>query len=164
MAETMNRFLKLFRRETPAPFGEIYADDRSSLFPSVVTDSPVLEFWPRNRPIPATGTFLLIGVATWSGYDMMLLDEVEHTIDKPDVVGVFDMQEATSPEDFATRIPGMRDVVQGPVVGLWKDGLLIESGSGHLAQDIVFKSCGLNPDEIPDRLSTRLKPDYATPR
>ncbi len=96
---------------------------------------------------------------------MKLLDEVEHAADKPEiVVGVFDMQEAQSPDDFALRIPGLRDVVQGPVVGLWKDGLLIESGSGHFAQDIVFKCCGLNPDDIPYRLSTNLKPDYATTR
>ena len=156
----MNRFLKLFRRETPAPLGQIYADDRSALFPTVVADSPVMELWARNRSIPTTGTFLLVGVATWSGYDMKLFDEVELAIDKPDVVGVFDMQEAQSPDDFASRIPGLRDVVQGPVVGLWGNGLLIESGSGHSAQNIVFKSCGLNPDDIPDRLSTNLKPDY----
>ena len=164
MAEIMNRFLKLFRRETPAPLGQIYADDRSAVFPSIVAESLDIELWPRNRSTPATGTFLLIGVETWSGYDMKLLDEVEHAIDKPDVVGVFDMQEAQSPDDFDSRIPGLRDVVQGPVVGLWKDGQLIESGSGHSAQNIVFKSCGLNPDDIPDRLSTNLKPDYATPR
>src|SRR5438270_3756832 len=106
----MNRFLDLFRHDTPPPSGQIYADDRSALFPRAVAQSPRLKLWGRDDPVPATGRFLLIGVATWSGYDMRLLDVVEQSPGGPDVIGVFDTAECKSDADFEARIPGIGDV------------------------------------------------------
>ncbi len=145
----MNRFLELFRHETSPPPGKIHADERSALFPRVVESSPVLELWAAGRAIPTRGSFLLLGVATWSGYDMKLLEEIEAA--RPDSVGVFDIDEAQS-DDFSDRIPGLVGVAQGPVAGLWKDGRLIEFGSGHDAREIAFRACHLNLDKIADRL------------
>lgn len=148
----MSRFRKLFFRETPSSLpGQTFADDRSELLTQLVAESNSLKLWLPDRPIPLKGTFLLVGVATWSGYDMMLLDAIEAAVVHPDVVGVFDMQEMQSP-DFSARIPGLVDVMQGPVAGLWQDGRLVAAGSGHDAREIAFTACKLDPSEIPERL------------
>lgn len=140
----MNRFFDLFRHETPPPPGKIYADDRSDLFPALVSGSPRLTLWAYGAPIPSTGRFLLVGVATWSGYDMKLLDILEQSIGGPDVIGVFDTAECKSDEDFDARIPGIGTVFQPPVVGLWEQGKLIAYGSGHEGQDLAFRVCGID--------------------
>jgi hypothetical protein len=155
MAKAVNsRFLSLFRHCTPPEKGAIFADDRSLRFPDVVATSPVLELWQQHNPIPSSGSFLLVGVATWSGYDMQLLDEVEAALERPDRVGVFDLQDVHTPDDFAMWIPGLTGVVQGPVAGLWQHGRLVDSGAGHVAQTLVFRVCRIPLTE----LSTRLEP------
>jgi hypothetical protein len=151
----MNRFFELCLRVTPPPPGKIYADDRSDLFPGVVAQSPRLKLWRRGDPVPEVGRFLLVGVATWSGYDMKLLDLVEQSPDGPEVVGVFDTAECKSDADFETRIPGINTVYQMPAVGLWEDGKLVAQGWGHEGRLIVFRAFGLDPGRISELLDPR---------
>jgi hypothetical protein len=151
----MSRFFDLFRHDTPPPPGQIYADDRPVLFPDVVKQSPRLKLWGRDEPIPEVGRFLLVGVATWSGYDMKLLDLIEQTPDGPEVVGVFDTAECKSDADFEARIPDIGTVYQMPAVGLWDDGKLVAHGSGHVGRLVVFRAFGLDPAGIGTLLDTR---------
>lgn len=140
----MNRFLDLFKHDAPLPPGQFYADDRSARFSVEVARSPRLTLWAKHDAAPTTGRFLLVGVATWSGYDMKLLDALEHSVGGPDVIGVFDTAECKSDEDFESRIPGVGPVFQTPVVGLWEQGKLVAKGSGHLGQDLAFGVCGID--------------------
>ncbi|HET6575161.1 MAG TPA: hypothetical protein VFG68_16255 [Fimbriiglobus sp.] len=151
----MSRFFDLFRHDTPPPPGQIYADDRSALFPDVVRQSPRLRLWCRDEPAPGVGRFLLVGVATWSGYDMKLLDLIEQTPDGPEVVGVFDTAECKSDADFEARSPGIGTVYQMPAVGLWEDGKLVARGWGHEGRLIVFRACGIDPDQMRELLDPR---------
>ncbi len=151
----MNRFFDLFRHDTPPPPGQIYADDRSALFPGMVRQSPWLRLWGRDEPAPGLGRFLLVGVATWSGYDMRLLDLIERAPGGPEVIGLFDTAECKSDEDFETRIPGIGAVYQMPAVGLWENGKLVAHGSGHEGRLIVFRAFDLDPAGIGELLDTR---------
>lgn len=151
----MNRFLDLFRYDTPPPPGQIYADDRSALFPKAVARSTRFRLWGPDEPIPTTGTFLLIGVATWSGYDMKLLDVLEQTPCGPDQIGVFDVQECQSAQDFEKRIPGISDVFQTPAVGLWHDGQLLASAWGHEGRKLIFRACRIDPERMGELLDPR---------
>lgn len=149
----MNRFLELFRHHTAPPPGQIYADDRSVLFPEVVSHSPRLTLWGKNDSVPATGRFLLVGVATWSGYDMKLLDALEQTPGGPDAIGVFDTTDCQSNDDFEARIPGIGAVFQMPAVGLWENGMLVARGSGHEGREIAFRACGIDPARMSEVLN-----------
>jgi hypothetical protein len=150
----MNRFFDLFRSQTPPPPGAIYADDRSVLFPGVVTNSTRFKLWEQGESVPPVGRFLLVGVATWSGYDMKLLDVLEQTTTGPNVIGVFDIADCKSDHDFETRIHGIGPVFQTPVVGLWEDGKLVARGSGHEGRLLTFRACGLDPAQIGTLLDT----------
>jgi hypothetical protein len=154
----MNRFLDLFRHDTPSPPGEINADERSAQFPEVVSQSPRLKLWGKDEAVPATGQFLLVGVATWSGYDMKLLDVLELTPDGPDVIGVFDTAECKSHEDFEKRIPGIGEVFGMPVAGLWEDGRLVAKGWGHEGREIAFRACGIDPARMHELLDPNTAP------
>jgi hypothetical protein len=154
----MSRFLDLFRHDTPPPPGKIYADERSDLFPGVVAQSSRLKLWDREGGVPQAGAFLLIGVATWSGYDMKLLDLIEATEGGPETIGVFDAQECQSVDDFEKRIPGIGSVFQVPAVGLWQDGQLLASGWGHDGRKLVFLACHIDPARMAELLDHKSAP------
>lgn len=154
----MNRFLKLARHVTPPPPGAIYADDRSILFPNVVSGSPRLRLWRAGAEVPTTGLFLLVGVATWSGYDMKLLDLIESAPNGPDGTGVFDVNGCRTAEDFEQYIPGLGSIYLTPAVGLWQDGHLTASGCGHEGRKIVCRAFGIDPARLPELLDPKSVP------
>jgi hypothetical protein len=110
--------------------------------------------WGREEAVPATGSFLLVGVATWSGYDMKLLDLLEQTPDGPDVIGVFDTNDCRSAEDYEARIPGIGMPYQTPVVGVWQDGELRASGSGYEGRKLAFQACRIDQSRMSQLLAT----------
>src|SRR5262245_8726277 len=83
-----------------------WADRR---FPDVVQASP-LRLWRPGDPIPRKEMRLLLGVATWSGYDMRLLDIISEAmrrdpVDGP-IVELFNAADCKAPDDFQKYIPG----------------------------------------------------------
>jgi hypothetical protein len=148
----MNTFHDLFRQPTRRVGSGFPPDRRRELFPGFVERSPKLHLWT-NQPVPAQGSFLLIGVATWSGYDMNLLDLIEETQDNGVHVEVFDVDSVLSPDDLSRLIPGI-SFLQTPFVGYWVDGKLIESASGFDARKLVARVCGLDSVEVENRMQT----------
>src|SRR5207248_1352338 len=74
--EAMSRFEELFRT-VDRPVGDHFPPDRrGKLFPGVLAQSQRLRPWVAGQPAPRGGRYLLIGVVTWSGYDMALLDRI----------------------------------------------------------------------------------------
>ena len=138
MGETVGRFADLTR----LPFGPTASDHQDaarSHFRTLLTSTSIRLH--DHRPAPKSGVFLLIGAATWSGYDMDLLDRIEDTLRfvKPKnlTLGAFDFDECDSHEAFEKRIPGIGDVLQSPVVGLWVDGKLVQSATGFEARQLA---------------------------
>jgi hypothetical protein len=150
----MNRFVELFRHKTPPPPGKIYADERSDLFPEVVSGSTTLTLWDRADGIPTTGHFLLIGVATWSGYDMNMLDHIERVIpERPNVrVRVFDTDTFKTPEEFEAVFPGIGSIHHTPAVGYWIDGHLIDRDCGYAGRELIARVLELDARPLHEKI------------
>lgn len=133
--------------------GQKKLDDR---FPSAVSTSP-FRLWSPGDPIPAGGKRLLIGVATWSAYDMKLLDAVSQALPRLPAgltVEVFNVADCSSPEAFDQYVPGIGSVFHTPVVGLWCDGKLVDKATGRAGRELVARLSGLDPLDIDRLLAT----------
>lgn len=148
----MNAFHDLFQHRASPPAGQIYTDDRSVHFPEVVAHSARLTLWNEEDLRQSSGRLLLLGVATWSGYDMKLLDAIEQSQEGPDLIEVFDAADCKTKDDFERRIPGIGTAFQMPVVGYWENGKLVARGSGHEGREIAFRACGIDPQLIGELL------------
>jgi hypothetical protein len=129
------------------------ADDA---FPSVVATSP-FRLWRPGDLLPATGKRLLIGVATWSAYDMKLLDAVSQALQRLPSglrVEVFNVADCSSPEAFDHYVPGIGSVFHTPVVGLWADGQLVEKATGRAGRELVARVSGLDALQVDGLIAT----------
>jgi|SRR4051812_24058167 hypothetical protein len=149
----MNRFLDLIDQTPPIPGqgpGHFDFSNPDRLFPAAVSESR-LRLWKPGDPIPARGLRLLFGTATWSGYDMHLLDVIDQALaekahDAP-TVEVFNAGNLTSVEDFEKYIPGL-EAHHTPVLGIWQDGRLVERQYGYHAGDRLARMFGTSADAI----------------
>jgi hypothetical protein len=116
-----------------------------ALFPAAVAHSP-LRLWAPGDPVPARGDRLLIGIATWSGRDMALLDAVSQSLrdrHPPVTIEVFNVAGCASPDVFDRYVPGIGAVYHTPVVGLWSEGRLVDKASGKAGHDLIARVVGL---------------------
>ncbi len=105
--EAMSLFQELFRNVDP-PSGDTFPPDRQSeRFPATVARSRRLHLFVRGQPASSTGRYLLIGIATWSDYDMKLLDRVDALSGDDLRVDVFDSDTFHSAEEIEALIPGI---------------------------------------------------------
>ncbi len=99
--------------------------DADDWFSAAVAGSP-FHLWSPGDPIPERGTRVLLGVATWSGYDMRLLDVVDKAVTESTSaapkVDVFNMADCKRPGAFQKYIPQLRQVFHSPVAGVWREG------------------------------------------
>lgn len=152
----MNTFHDLFRQPTRAVNGAFPADRRRELLPQLVARSRKLHLWAPGQPTSEVGPRLLIGVATWSGYDLNLLDLIEESTHAPIRIDVFDIDGCQSLTDLEQFIPNVDIGPQTPFVGLWRDGTLVEQASGHSGRQLVARECGLDPADVDARLGSVL--------
>lgn len=100
-----------------------------------------LRSWAEEEPPPAQGVRLLLLVATWSRYDLQLLDTLNQRIASPqdvvrlDVASIDDFYQ----EDFERVLPGIDRVRVEPVLGVWRDGALTERLWGWPAKNRVLE-------------------------
>jgi hypothetical protein len=158
----MSQFEALFRT-TDRPVGDHFPPDRrGELFPGVLAQSQRLHSWVAGQPIRPAGRYLLIGVVTWSGYDMKLLDRIETATDALSTtalrIDVFDADALGSIAAIERLIPGVNVRAQTPFVGYWVDGVLTEVAAGAWGRRLVAKVCGLDPDELDRFVLTRSQP------
>lgn len=133
----------------------------SQELPTAVEKSNLHWWQPCAGEVPR-GTRLLIGVAPFSAYDLKFLDLVNRAVERAPRdairVDVFNTQEYKSTEDFDAIIPGIGQVFQTPVVGLWGDGTLKERGWGKAGRELVGKVLGIPGNEIVQQLSAEVCP------
>jgi len=121
-------------------------------FPELVSSSP-LHLWQPGDPSFEHDVHCLIGVATWSGYDMRLLDVIaealhQNPVDLPKVY-VFNTADCQHGADFARYIPGLHEVAQTPVVGFFRrDEQFSKFLQGHAARESVANLFGSTSAEI----------------
>src|SRR5687768_8509388 len=109
----MSQFFDLFARASAAPGPQPDPGLVDAQFAELVRAGP-LRLWSPGDSVPDRGTRLLVGVATWSGYDMRLLDVVAEGVsrdwDKAPVVEVFNVADCRDVSDFKKFVPGLRRV------------------------------------------------------
>ena len=135
----MNQFLEL-----PT------SGEADRLFPSLL-DQSLVRPWRSDQPIPTAGVYIRIGVATWNRYDLRLLDVIAKSIadrnGQPQLVQAFNIAGMHS-DDLSAAIPGCGRVLQTPVVGVWRDGILRDVSSGQPARELIARMFGSSSDEI----------------
>jgi hypothetical protein len=169
----MMPFFNLFqqRARNPVAWADPSWADRQ--LPSLLNATP-LRLWSPGDPISDWGIRLLVGVATWSGYDMRLLDILAERqiqggvrVSDDDMrlldimaegqqqggirisdVDVFNINNCRGHADFRLYIPSLRLVLQTPAVGIWVMGKLNWIGQGAEARDLVAHMFGSSSDEI----------------
>jgi hypothetical protein len=111
-----------------------------------------LGLWRVGDAVPKFPSRVLIGVATWFGYDMRLLDELNETRMRHPTpnerIEVFDANDVRNQEQFDEYVPGIGKAVGLPVVGIWENGTLTQKASGALALNLLVDRYSLNPERI----------------
>lgn len=162
----MNHFTQLFFSHPELSPGERQRAVEREL-PSQV-DQSLLHWWsPEPPPVHRR---LLIGFASYSRYDMRLLDlicgalevsaQARHHVapaiplggfglvrlpPQPARVGVFSVLDCKSQSDFDKYIPGIGSVLQTPVVGLWVDGVLQKRATGAAGRALIADELNFDP-------------------
>lgn len=147
----MTTFFDLFGKNASGPESFTDPEWADRLFPAFVKGSP-LRLWSPGDPIPSQGVRVLIGVATWSGYDMRLLDVLAAGLARrpaqAPVVEVFNTADCRQLHDFREYIPKLRQVSHTPVVGIWREGKLDEAKEGYEGRELVARMFGSGSAEI----------------
>ena len=83
-----------------------------------------ISIWKPGDSIPKQGTRILVGVSEWNPGDLQFLDWlIGNTVDAR--IEIFLLADCKSQEDIDCHIPGIARVFQPPVVGVWRDGILV---------------------------------------
>lgn len=135
------RFTEL--RQTGLPIHK--ENDRAErLFPELVERSH-LHLWRPGDSI-AGGRRLLVGVATWSLYDLSLLELLDRVVKEGcpgmDRIDVFNLDRVELGV-LERYIAHLGKVVGTPVAGLWEDGILGETGFGWRAITLISGLLGV---------------------
>jgi hypothetical protein len=78
---------------------------------------------------------VLLGLAFYSLPDLQFLDDIvirsRNTSDSHEMrIDVFDVLSCKSMQDFESLFPGLEPVTVTPVIGIWRNGKLMEKGFG----------------------------------
>jgi hypothetical protein len=100
--------------------------------------------WSRGDPYVQTGKYVLVGLApSYSVPDLELAEAVLERFQAGSLeaaVEFFDSSDARAAEEMDQFIPGIRNVFQTPIVGVWQNGVLVESASGFGGRQLVRRS------------------------
>jgi hypothetical protein len=122
----------------------VWNTDAASNGPPLAND---FRIWSPGDPIPATGERLLIGVARWCTYDRRLLSHFESLPPSPCRIDLFDADRCTSQEAVRDYIPRIGLIHHMPIVGYWRDGVLVESDCGYSGRHLIYRVLGLDPQQ-----------------
>jgi hypothetical protein len=129
------RFTELRRTGLPV----VEENDRAERRFPVLVEQSRLRLWRPGEPV-AAGRRLLVGAATWSVYDLSLLDVLDDALARDEAalgrIDVFDV-DRVGRVGFEDYIPGLGKVVGTPVAGLWIDGILGERDFGRRAITLI---------------------------
>lgn len=118
-------FHELLNNPTRREPGPLQIDARKE-FQNVIKQSHFEQRLP-GAPIPNTGKYIIIGVATYAPDDLKLLDEVDATHAQwrgEFKIAVFDILQCKDKDDVQNYVPSrsFMPVIQTPVVAYWEQG------------------------------------------
>lgn len=147
----MKKLVDLFEETKKLPIvrQSRYIRDR---LPEAVSDQR-LKFCRAGDPVPPASDWVRIGVATWSRYDLELLDAIAESRQRSRSddaqLEIFDVDELFhNPTDptahFETYVPGIGKVLSPPLLGVWQAGELVTKASGFQAREILIRRYNLD--------------------
>jgi hypothetical protein len=95
-------------------------------------------------------------VATWSGYDLNLLDLIEETPTDAVRVDVFDTDVLADLAALQQYVPVVEFPTHTPVVGHWLDGTLVETAVGFDGRHLAARVCGIPAADVDARMKSLL--------
>jgi hypothetical protein len=156
----MTAFFRLFMDASSRPGLNNDPEWADRHLPGLVAEGP-LRMWRPGMIVSDKGTRLLIGAATWSGYDMRLLDLIAEAKradpQEASIVDVFNTADCRQMSDFRDYIPTLPEVFQTPVVGVWQDGRLQEAQQGYAARDLIARLFGSTSQQITQQVEDWIK-------
>ena len=100
-----------------------------------------LHLWLPDMGMASEGTRVLVGIATWSPYDLTLLDQLQVKLaagEHQTFIDVFDVDTLChGPDNFENCIPGIGRVFQTPAVGVWRNGIKAKSAWGAAGKKLL---------------------------
>jgi len=99
-----------------------------------------LRLWSPSMPISSTGERVLVGIVSWSVYDLQLLDRLQATMvrgERQAVIDIFDADDCNEPDDFERFVPGIGRAFHTPIVGVWHDGVKTSSAWGAAGRNLL---------------------------
>ena len=110
-----------------------------------------LHLWSLGDAIVSNGTRFLIGVATWSSYDLRLLDALDKVLSdgkRTERIDVFNLDSCQTQEEISAFVANIGKVIEMPVVGVWHNRLQTKQASGYAGRSILVEAFALNDEEI----------------
>jgi hypothetical protein len=119
---------------------QLFAEDN---FPDVVRLHG-MHLWRPGDPFVTVGERFLLGIVTWSNYDLQLLDELASRIQagrlSPERLDLFNIAPIHKRQDLEPYIPGLSArFTNPPALEIWNDGVLREQLEGYLARKRLFE-------------------------
>jgi len=109
-------------------------------FPSAVERSK-LNLWKPGDAIQKEGRRLLVGIATYSGLELTMLDTINCVLTSakgPQIrVDVFDCDLVDGRENLDLYVPGLHPILHTPIAGLWIDSQTATQCCGFDARKFV---------------------------
>lgn len=111
-----------------------------------------LRWWKSRDAALPPGKCLLLVVAPYSHYDLILLDLIDASLKSktsPEVqVYVANLLDYPSPEQLEVDVPGIGPVHQTPIAALWESGKLTRTAWGKKGRDLTAETIGIPADEL----------------
>ncbi|HLM60916.1 MAG TPA: hypothetical protein VK308_08940 [Pyrinomonadaceae bacterium] len=110
-----------------------------------------LHLWNLGDAIVSNGTRFLLGIVTWSLYDLRLLDALNEALsdgNRKERVDIFNLDSCQTKEEISLFVPHIGKMIHPPVVGVWRDGQQVQQNSGAAGRNILVEAFALNHEEI----------------
>lgn len=120
----MGALQDLFDSKLPSPTDE---QDRVNRQLRGATERDGLRWREPDGPITPVGLHVVLGLmVAWNDYERRLLVELERAFaggqTESDLIEIFNADQITSIEELQTYIPGWREGMSSPWLGVWADG------------------------------------------
>lgn len=111
--------------------------------------------WKDERPLPSRDKYLLVAVAPYSQYDLVLLDLLDEKLASACAsvpVYVSNLLHYGSAAQLREDFPGVGEGLQPPMAALFEAGSAKAVASGNKARELVADSLGIPGDELTRRV------------
>ena len=149
----MTRFRELLKPNPQSSPGEEQLHASAGLAEAVRQSK--LKWKGARGPLQCQEKCLLLAVAPYSQYDLVLLDLLDERLasGRPAVqVYVANLQDYDSPARLGEDFPGVGEAHQSPVAALFESGSAKAVACGKKARDLAAEALGLPADELTRRV------------